>query len=82
MLFKFDIYYNDQLEQTLFYDPYSQEDTEAVKNRILAAVMEFRTHCIKTHTSYNTWHLINWLRKEKKIEFCAAPIASVVRVDM
>jgi len=81
MILKFEVYKNNEPEKTLFYEC-DDGDSDNVRKTIIVAIMEFKTNCMINNAPYNTWHMINWLKKYKGIEFSPAPTARIVRVDM
>lgn len=81
MFYKFEVYQNNIWQNDFYYECDEQDATE-LKKTILASVMEFKTACIVANKPFNTYHLVNWLRKYKHIEFVPAPMSRIVRVDM
>lgn len=83
MMFEFDVFKDDEFIETLYveYDcnDHSEED---FRNFILAAFMEFRTHCVIEGYDRNLYHFKNWMRKHKYIEFSGKQMTSAVRVDI
>jgi hypothetical protein len=83
MIFEFDIFKKDEFIETLYVEYDCVDHTEEdFRNFILAAFMEFRTHCIIEGYDKNLYHFRNWMRKHKYIEFVTKPKSVSVRVDM
>lgn len=82
MILKIEVYEINKWQHTLYVECNDSIDAEETKQIIRAYVTEFKTYCNINNKPYNVYHMINWIKKYKGLDFVGFPKYTTLRIDM